>query len=295
MILKDKLKEYQEWLYATQYSNFMKSFLEKKLGGVIATLGLLFFLALTIIIFYLAWLFVILPIWNWGGQVWYQLIIAILADGIILIFFFSFLISIISRLWKILRFYVEIPSYIRSPEEELIDRWEKLTFNRLEQIEKKLFQVIKYRRESLNYYYNTNFNQTKKSYRYSIIAMFIGFIIIIIGIISAFGFFDIVSTDIKETEINNVVIAGGVIAEMISALFLWIYNASSKQLMYFYSQQIQAHNALISFIISGTMKKETEEDKAKEKIIECILKPSKFEQLELPSGKGFKKLLKEES
>lgn len=81
---------------------------------------------------------------------------------------------------------------------------------------------------------------------------------------------------------------------MISALFLWIYNASSKQLMYFYSQQIQAHNALISFIISGTMKKETK-DKAKQKIIECILKPSKFEQPELPSGKGFKKLLKEES
>jgi hypothetical protein len=131
----------------------------------------------------------------------------------------------------------------------------------------RLIVWANYSRIELEQYYNMGLQQARKSYNYSLIAMWAGFLIILLGIVTRIV--EIPGVVIpKDAQVSILTISSGVVAEMISALFLWIYKSSITQLTYFYNRQIFIHNSLLAFEISKSMQNSEE---AKKLIIEKIM------------------------
>ena len=131
-----------------------------------------------------------------------------------------------------------------------------------------LIPLVTYSRIELEQYYKIGLTQTQRSYTYSIVSMWIGFIIIIIGIIFYIVPNKFVNENYASGNLQVLVIASGIVTEFISALFLWIYKSSINNLTYFYNRQIFIHNTLLAFKISTSM---NVGDEAKKIIVEKIL------------------------
>lgn len=131
-----------------------------------------------------------------------------------------------------------------------------------------LIPLVTYSRIELEQYYKIGLTQTQKSYTYSIVSMWIGFFIIIFGIILYLFPPEITNKDLTSGNFHILTIASGIFTEFISALFLWIYKSSINNLTYFYNRQIFIHNTLLAYKISTSMK---DGDIAKKIIVEKIL------------------------
>jgi hypothetical protein len=131
-----------------------------------------------------------------------------------------------------------------------------------------LLPLVKYSSLELEQYYRMGINQSRNSFIISIIAMSIGFVIIMSSFI--FYLFPIpgVNQDLLDGDFYIVSVASGTVLELISGLFFWIYKRSKDQMIYFYNRQIFIHNALLAFNISSTM---DNPDESKKVIIEKIL------------------------
>lgn len=89
-------------------------------------------------------------------------------------------------------------------------------------------------------------------------------------------------------QINVLIIAGGGIIELISALFLWVYRNSIAQLTYFYNRQMHTHNILMCYRIAHTMDKP---DDTKRHIVEKVLECTwVLERPAMQGAKGVSKL-----
>lgn len=160
--------------------------------------------------------------------------------------------------------------YLKEEEERSLAALKKIDSDQTE-IERQLEQsdasglvsLIRYSRLQLEAYYRIGLDQTQRSFRYSVISMWLGFGIIMIGI-STFFLPAPFRQYIEGADVKSIPILGGVVIELISALFLWIYKSSISQLTYFYNRQLDNHNVLICSRIAGSMKSP---DKAKTIII----------------------------
>lgn len=150
-----------------------------------------------------------------------------------------------------------------------------------------LIPLIRYSRVQLEAYYTIGLSQTQRSFRYSVIAMWIGFIIIGGGIIHYLVPLEQFGINPVGTDINVLIIAGGGIIELISALFLWVYRNSIAQLTYFYNRQMHTHNILMCYRIANTMDKP---DDTKRHIVEKVLERTWV--LERPATLGAKGISK---
>ena len=130
---------------------------------------------------------------------------------------------------------------------------------KLHEIEKDdqsgLIQLVKYSRLQLEQYYVIGLHQTTQTFWFSITAMFLGFAVIMASV------FPIVIPSLFNTKqigmnpnVNIVVAVSGLIIEVISALFLWMYRSSMAQLTYFYNRQMYLHNVLVCVRIASGMK-----------------------------------------
>ena len=132
-----------------------------------------------------------------------------------------------------------------------------------------LVKLVRYSRLQLQAYYGIGLSQTQRSFRYSVIAMWIGFVVIVAGTVSYF--LPVVNLPTgPAAPTQQFALLGGLIIELISAAFLWVYKSSINQLTYFYDRQQLNHNALISFTIAESM---VEKDAAKLKIVDRLLAP----------------------
>ncbi len=131
-----------------------------------------------------------------------------------------------------------------------------------------LIPLVTYSRIELEQYYKIGLTQTQKSYTYSIVSMWIGFIIILLGIILYLFPANITNQDLTSGNFHILTIVSGIFTEFISALFLWIYKSSVNNLTYFYNRQIFIHNTLLAYKISTSM---NDADLAKKIIVEKIL------------------------
>ena len=116
-----------------------------------------------------------------------------------------------------------------------------------------LVSLIHYSRLQLEAYYRIGLDQTQRSFRYSIISMWLGFSVIMIGI-STFFLPVSIRQYFEGTDIKAIPIIGGVVIELISALFLWVYRSSIIQLTYFYNRQLDNHNVLICSRLASSMR-----------------------------------------
>ncbi len=152
-----------------------------------------------------------------------------------------------------------------------------------------LVPLMRYSRVQLESYYKIGLNQTQRSFRYSITAMWIGFFIIILGIVYQVVPFEEYGLPKANTDIKMISLAGGGIVELISALFLWVYRSSIAQLTYFYNRQIYNHGVLMAYRIAQTM---DQGDDTKKMIVEKMMSQAwTVERPGAPSGAGFKKLI----
>lgn len=151
-----------------------------------------------------------------------------------------------------------------------------------------LVSMVRYSRIQLKPYYKIGITQTQRSFRYSVIAMWIGFAVILAGI----GIWFIDPGTLKkfglhspDPNVTHLVVLSGAVIEVISALFLWVYRSSIRQLNYFYNRQMYNHSVLMCHRITATMQASSSDD-VKKAIIDKILdKTWALEQEVLPTGK----------
>jgi hypothetical protein len=209
-------------------------------------------------------------LWSWGFEpvTWRSVFSAIGA--------FYLVVGGLSPLyfmWDIIDGLIAI--YAEEAEKEFNDKLNNITKKqnsyeeKLESNDKLgLIPLVTYSRIELEQYYKIGLTQTQKSYSYSIISMWIGFIIIIFGIVLYLFPSQFTKQDVSADNFHLIAIGSGVMTEFISALFLWIYKSSINNLTYFYNRQIFIHNTLLAFKLSESM---TDGDAAKKVIIEKIL------------------------
>lgn len=228
----------------------------------------LFALATTSALIYLCW-YIWLPwLWSWGFEptTWRSIFSVLGAFYLVIMPFIPF--AFISFIGEILNLYLDEQEDIVAGKFSELNRGQKNIETELEKNDKAgLIPLIRYSRLQLEAYYSIGLDQTHRSFRYSIIAMWIGFIVIISGV--AINFLPISIRELfAVSNMQNISIAGGTVIEIISALFLWVYRSSISQLTYFYNRQMDNHNVLICQRIAETMESS---DETKKIIIEKIL------------------------
>lgn len=210
--------------------------------------------------------------WDWGfgldGTVWKGIVTVFGAIYLVIIPFIPILISS-GYIENIIKMFADDAEKEFNLKLETISRQQGSYEEKLEGNDNLgLIPLVTYSRLELEQYYKIGLTQTQKSYTYSILAMWIGLIVIISGIVLYFMPIGIVNDNYVSGNIQILVISSGIFTEFISALFLWIYKSSVNNLTYFYNRQIFIHNTLLAFKISTSMK---DGDDAKKIIIEKIL------------------------
>ena len=247
----------------------------------------------SLIVFYFCWFEGIPYLIDWANGstlIWLTWIPA--AFGIFLLVFIP--IWVIMGLSSLIRSVASISLHEEEHEvkrsiDKVLSEEEKL-LNTVETGDKSgLIPLIKYSRLQLEAYYKIGLSQTRKSFRYSVIAMWIGFVFLILGFSTYFVPVEKLGLHRPE-NINSALIAVGAIIEFISALFLWVYRSSTSQLTYFYNRQMYTHSVVLCYNIAESM--ESGADEAKQKIVAKVLERSwSVERPSPPNSKGLQDLI----
>lgn len=227
--------------------------------------------------FYFFCYYLLTMLWNWGfvnGGFWSGFF-AVYGALILITIPLSFLGYFIGWCNRILDLYAEDAQFELQKRIQEIES-KKITYEtKLEKADTELLiPLITYSKLELETYYKIGLNQTRKSYRFSILAMWIGFFIIVLGIIISVAPLNTLSNifplneNTVDDQLKLLIVSSGIVIEIVSGLFFWIYRNSMIQLTYFYNRQIYVHNALFAFRIAQTMK---EPDEAKKIIVNKIL------------------------
>jgi len=169
----------------------------------------------------------------------------------------------------------------------------------LEDDEQNLVMIVGYSRQMLSEYYGIAMSQAQRSFRYCLIAMWLGFFVLLAGVLdSLFGLSQLLNTATSETPLaqsdgvdpNTVVLLTGVVLEFIAAAFLWVYRFSIQQQTYYYQRQLKLHNVLLAHRISSAMG--DGKDESVKLVIEKLLEEASPQGIEPPTSAGVGKLLK---
>lgn len=247
----------------------------------------------SLIVFYLCWFMGIPYLVEWANGsniIWLSWIPA--AFGIFLLAFIPIwtFMGLNSLFWSVVNISLNEEDHeVKKSMDKVLSEEEKL-LNTVEKGDKSgLIPLIKYSRLQLEAYYTIGLSQTRKSFRYSVIAMWIGFVFLIIGFTTYFIPVEKLGLERPE-NINTALIAVGAIIEFISALFLWVYRSSTSQLTYLYNRQMYTHSVVMCYKIAESMTNGA--DEAKQKIVEKVLEKTwSIERPASPNSKGIKDLI----
>lgn len=217
---------------------------------------------------YFAWL---PAIWSWGFEPisWWRAIFALIGAFYLVVGpFFPYI-----ALWGTISGIGELYTEEASNEFETKIHEIEVKQSGYEQILKEkdtegLIPMVTYSRIELEQYYKIGLSQTQRSYQFSMIAMWLGFLIIAFGIVSYIVPASFINKNLVEGNFQILTISSGIVIEIIAALFLGIYRNSINRSTYFYNRQVFIHNALLAYKIANSMK---EPDLSKRLIIEKIL------------------------
>lgn len=234
-------------------------------------------------IIWLAWVKAIPIVWNWAfTKLSFKIIPGSLGILSLVIIPPSLPFGAFSLTDSIVSVYAE------KAEEQLKDNLEKNSRSQydveeelIKNDEEGLILLLRYSRFQLESYYVIGLNQTQQSFRNSVFAMWIGFAVIIFGIVIRVVDLKQVGLIPIDTNMSTLIIVSGAIIEVISALFLWVYRNSLSQLNYFYNRQMYNHNVLMSQRIAATMENS---DESKKIIVEKLLDRWELKPNKLPSG-----------
>ena len=170
---------------------------------------------------------------------------------------------------------VDLSLSLQGPEEHKaqqdVRQTEEDAMRSLEQTDKEgLVPLLKYSRAQLLAYYQMNMKQATGSFVNSVVAMWLGFALLLMGVALFVGPVERVGLNRPTSDIKILVMGGAAIIEFISALFLWVYQSTVAQLTYFYSTQMHSHTAILCFRMASTME-HSKEDDAKRAIIDKVM------------------------
>jgi hypothetical protein len=241
---------------------------------------------------YISWYVLPLRLWEWANEVWWHWIPAFSA------FTFLFAIPIwVAMLAGVLTSYLADVSLSIEDEavqktRETVRETEQEAINHLEQTDAAgLLPLVKYSRAQLVEYYEVGLKQTRRAFFNSVLAMWLGFILLLVGVALYVGPVEKIGLKVPATDFSILIMGGAAIIEFISALFLWVYRSSIAQLEYFYNRQMYSHTSILCFRIATTMEKSQADDTKRaivEKALDWTLKP---ERPALVGGKGLRALL----
>ena len=103
---------------------------------------------------------------------------------------------------------------------------------------------------SLYNYYSLVEKQAKKSFIFAAVACFLGFVLIVTPI--AFDLKDLVI----DTDLSKIVTYSGIVVELISGLFFYLYSRTVEQLKKYHDNLVYAQDVLLSFKLVETVKEE---------------------------------------
>ncbi len=226
---------------------------------------------------------------NWGFKIIWKSVLAILA-----FFYLSFI--------PLLPFFA-VP-YILDFLSELTFRQEvRSARNAQKEIEGQLsgvdshqvVLVLRYSREVLKEYYALGMDQAQRSYRYALIAMWLGFVVLLIGVGDQLGWLAAAFPELgsaKEGKVSSseLVLLTGAVMEFIAGAFLWVYRTSLEQLIYFYRRQYSLHKTLLAERLARGMTQKN--DEASLAIIHKLMEESEDLKVEAAKSGGIAELLK---
>jgi hypothetical protein len=257
------------------------------------TLAILLFLAVIPSVYYF-WFVLVPDLWSWMLDGWWHFIPA----------FFGFVLLFCIPLWVgmagygvtgiLLDVYLEIEesgvkeirNTARIAEEEALSH-----FSIEDKDTADLIRLLKNSRTDLEAYHKIGLNQSRRSFRNSVLAMWLGFLLLLAGIVLYVAPVEQLGIGIPDTSgYNFLIIGGAAIIEFVAALFLWVYRSTSNQLQIFYDREMHKHSIVLCYKIASTIK---EPDDAKRSIIDKVLERKwVYSEIEPTNSKGFRKLFK---
>ena len=235
---------------------------------------------------YAAWFMVLPRLWVWGDTSLTKTILA----GFASLFLFAVPLYVYMMMAAMAEPFADVKvSQVKETRFDL-QAIEAETIERLGGTQVgELLTLVRYSRAQLDAYYAMGLQQTRGSFKNALIAMWLGFSILLLGIFSYVVPVEIAWLRPPSGDFTVVVLASAVIVELIAALFLWTYRSTVGQLTFYYQLQMRSHAAIQSFSIASTM---VSNDDAKRAVIDSALATSLTpERLDLPSSKGFAALI----
>ncbi len=241
-------------------------------------------------VLYLAWYDLPLRLWRFAIEAWWHWVPA----------FFGFMLLFAIPIWAMMGalaltgFFADLSLSIEDTvvrdAQEVVRETEQDAIKRLEQTDAAgLLPLLKYSRAQLDAYYAIGLNQTRRSFFNAVLAMWLGFVLLLIGIVLYVGPVEKLGLTRPTADFQILILSGAAIIEFVSALFLWVYRSTTAQLTYYYKRQMYSHTSILCFRMASTMEKS---DEAKRAIIDRVLDWSeKPERPPVPGAKGFRALM----
>lgn len=120
--------------------------------------------------------------------------------------------------------------------------------------------------ENLSAYYVLVKQNARQSFNLSAFIGIVGFAVLIAGIVLGY-------IDPKYKDISYLATAAGVITEMISGVFFYLYNRTVRQLKEYHDSLIDVQNILLSFKLIEDTKDAAKRPLLIEKMIEFLIRP----------------------
>ncbi len=256
-------------------------------------------LLVTGVLAWLLWFELLLDLWAWGYDefTWRSLVAWLPAFYLAIIPVFGLLlIPMLIDFWQE---YGSVSKQVQSARKAQ----EKLEEQLLRNDPQKLILIIGYSRQMLSEYYGIAMSQAQRSFRYCLIAMWLGFFILIAGVADHFlPLGQILSTSLglelqfeaanrgASLTPNELVLVTGVVIEFIAAAFLWVYRFSIQQQTFYYQRQLRLHNALLAHRVAEGMT--VSKDDAIKLVVERLLQDIEMTQMAGPSAAGLSKFFK---
>jgi hypothetical protein len=240
---------------------------------IVASVTFLLGLAISAVVLY----HLVPVVWNWGfsGSVWWKIVLGIL------IAFYLVLAGIFPPMPGYILAGETIKAYLERDETELqlgiatLTSEQTALLSELDNPQQENYvKIIRLSGLEMAKWTKTTLSQHRQSFFYAVLAMWIGFAVITVGVLSAFGF-PTQAVNGSPTAVNVVVLASGALVELISALFLWVYRRSLEHFRYFYDQQMKSYRALMAYAITTSM---TVPDKAILLIVGSLMERDKTQQ-----------------
>jgi hypothetical protein len=131
-----------------------------------------------------------------------------------------------------------------------------------------LMPLVRYSRIQLDAYYLIGLTQARRSFKHAVVAMWIGFVVLIGGLLLQVMPVENLGLAHPTSGLNALVVGVGTVIEFVSALFLWVYRATTSQLTYFYDRQMYVHSIVMCTRIADSI---TPPDETRRAIVDKML------------------------